>query len=246
MAPYFTKPLLNRPDLPFTINSSSAAVQAPASIGGLGASFFFSGGFANGMSRNIAQTFSVFSIAAWFYPRTLRATDNFLWRSVVSFTGWYLLDTNGTPKFSVFDGTTSATALGTTTDVTNQWQHMVGVSNSVSLRSVYRNGAGKGTDTTTISAVAASTNEDIAQNGGFDAIDGLIADIRIWNRALSDAEVWSLYDPQMRWDLYWQPNTRAYSFLQSAAAFDATQFPHIPMDQPYIVPVKMVPSGRVS
>ena len=31
---------------------------------------------------------------------------------------------------------------------------------------------------------------------------GLIGDLRIYNRALSAAEIWSLYAPQTRWDLY--------------------------------------------
>jgi hypothetical protein len=74
---------------------------------------------------------------------------------------------------------------------------------------------------------------------------GPIWHVGMWLRAFSASEVWNIANV-VPWDLYWQPNTRAYSFLQSAAAFDATQFPHIPLDVPYIVPTKMVPSGRVS
>ena len=73
---------------------------------------------------------------------------------------------------------------------------------------------------------------------------GQIAEVRVYNRALTDNEVWELYAPQTRWDLYWQPSRRVY--VQAPASFDATQFPHIPLDNPYIVPTRMVPSGRVS
>jgi len=40
-------------------------------------------------------------------------------------------------------------------------------------------------------------------------------ELRVYDRALSDAEVWSLYDPQTRWDLYWQ---RRRTFFLPAAA----------------------------
>ena len=35
---------------------------------------------------------------------------------------------------------------------------------------------------------------------------GGLRDACVWNRALSAAEVWSLYDTRTRWDLYWQPS----------------------------------------
>lgn len=74
-----------------------------------------------------------------------------------------------------------------------------------------------------------------------------ILDARIYNRYWSTPEVQIGSQPQAGFDLYWQPSNRAYSFMSSQqAAFDATQFPHIPMDQPYLVPTRMVPSGRVS
>jgi hypothetical protein len=63
-----------------------------------------------------------------------------------------------------------------------------------------------------------TNREEIGAIGGISGWDGLIADVRIYKRALSDAEVWALYDPRSRWDLYWQPNTRAYSFMSAIAA----------------------------
>jgi hypothetical protein len=113
----------------------------------------------------------------------------------------------------------------------------------------YVNGISQGTANTngdTVSSKTISIGSDTGLDSRNRQFSGWISDVMVWNRELTQQEVWQLYAPSSRWDLYWQPNTRAYSFLQSAAAFDATQFPHIPMDQPYIVPVKMVPSGRVS
>jgi hypothetical protein len=47
------------------------------------------------------------------------------------------------------------------------------------------------------------------------AMNGWGCDFRIYNRALTDAEVWELYQPSTRWDLYWQPQ-RSYVFLAAA------------------------------
>lgn len=47
------------------------------------------------------------------------------------------------------------------------------------------------------------------------AVDGFACDFRIYNRALSDAEVFELYQPSTRWDLYWQP-ARSYVFIEAA------------------------------
>lgn len=38
--------------------------------------------------------------------------------------------------------------------------------------------------------------------------NGRIADERVYDRALSPAEIWHQYDPATRWDLYWQPSGR--------------------------------------
>lgn len=45
--------------------------------------------------------------------------------------------------------------------------------------------------------------------------DGAIAYVGIWNRALSPDEVWSLYEPSTRWDVYWRP--RRFYMLPAAA-----------------------------
>lgn len=48
---------------------------------------------------------------------------------------------------------------------------------------------------------------------------GGFADLRIYNRALTEPEMRALYDPQTRWDLYWQPTRRVYSLPPIAAPF---------------------------
>jgi hypothetical protein len=53
-------------------------------------------------------------------------------------------------------------------------------------------------------------------------VDGFGCDFRIWNRALTDAEVWELYQPSTRWEMYWQ-SRRAY--VSNAIAASAATFP---------------------
>jgi hypothetical protein len=44
-----------------------------------------------------------------------------------------------------------------------------------------------------------------SNGGGGEFWNGLIGDARIYRRGLSPAEIWGLYDPQTRWDLYKSP-----------------------------------------
>lgn len=39
-------------------------------------------------------------------------------------------------------------------------------------------------------------------------VDGWCADLAVWNRALSDAEIYALWAPESRWSHYWEPTRR--------------------------------------
>jgi len=108
-----------------------------------------------------------------------------------------------------------------------QWHLAVGVFTSSTSRAAYVDGAYKGTNTTS-NAGSSSPNRtvigaryDSGANGQF--AEGNIAHVCIWNRALTDAEVWALYDPRTRWDLYAVPSRRVYFDL--AAAPGGTTWP---------------------
>jgi len=56
-----------------------------------------------------------------------------------------------------------------------------------------------GPENNSISGVIGALNN----NGAYQRVwDGLIGDVRVYNRALTPAEVWQLYDPATRWELY--------------------------------------------
>ena len=46
--------------------------------------------------------------------------------------------------------------------------------------------------------------------------DNKMWDARIWNRVLAPAEMWALYHPTTRWDLYWQPRIMVPGFVAAA------------------------------
>lgn len=55
-----------------------------------------------------------------------------------------------------------------------------------------------------------SGSDPIGLCGTNNNVQGWYADFRVWDRALSAAEVWALYDPATRWDLYWVPGRTLY------------------------------------
>jgi hypothetical protein len=91
-------------------------------------------------------------------------------------------------------GGTGANGTTSTGFTTGPWYHACGVFASTTSRSAYLNGAGKGTDTTSITASADRTLIGARINGGTVGAfyTGRVADAAIWNIDLTDAEVASL------------------------------------------------------
>jgi len=98
-------------------------------------------------------------------------------------------------------------ALTSTGYSANTWHHACGLARSITDRSAYIDGGSRGNNAVSRDVSAATQLRiGLRFNGGQD-FDGTIADVRIYNRALSDPEVFALWDPRTRWDLY-QPIRR--------------------------------------
>jgi hypothetical protein len=54
-------------------------------------------------------------------------------------------------------------------------------------------------------------------SGGGSNADCLWESVQQWNRILTDEEVWRLYDPPTRYELYWTPSNRTF-FLPAAVS----------------------------
>ncbi len=143
-----------------------------------------------------------FSVAAWVYATStkvgMEAVDkaaNIL-AGGNTYGGWALGEVSGAPIFKISDSAdgTYATA-STSTTYTGQWVHLAGVRSGNTIL-LYVNGASAG------SASAVGVNVNIDKTlvvGGHTAAwlwPGYIDDVRIWNRALSPAEVSWIYNAQ--------------------------------------------------
>jgi len=115
-------------------------------------------------------------------------------------------------------------------------------------RVLYRNGLSEATSTTSIdSGTISRVGLYVNSHSGFPQgpAAGVFAfDLRFYNRCLSAQDVWIMYDPATRWDLYWVPSTK--TFFDIGAAFNAATFPRATFDDFARRPDRMIPSGRVA
>jgi hypothetical protein len=101
---------------------------------------------------------------------------------------------------------------------TNEWEHACGTF-ATTRRVAYRNGSlASSANTASVSPtnalrVGINSLPGLSPNPG---VQGAIAHACVWSRVLSEAEIWSLYDPATRWDLYYPLGRRVWSFATAA------------------------------
>jgi len=132
------------------------------------------------------------TLAAWVYS-TSTATQNIIVNNAPTNASSVGIALSGS---SVIAYTNSAVATTTSNYSINQWQHICAVFASTTNRSVFLNGGSKGTNT----ALQATVGLDRTNIGVFgsgttvgDPLIGQIAEVGIWNVALEDSEVASLF-----------------------------------------------------
>jgi uncharacterized protein YmfQ (DUF2313 family) len=100
--------------------------------------------------------------------------------------------TSGHPWIRASSGGTFGQAYnGSVTATLNAWQHICGVCNSTTLRAIFLNGGSKLTDTTYMEPGGVS-QVFVNAGGSGPNTHGQIADVAVWNAALTDAEVLAL------------------------------------------------------
>lgn len=99
-------------------------------------------------------------------------------------------------------GATNANATTTTGVTVGQWHLATAVFETTTDRRVFIDGGSKGTNATAATPAGLNrTHMARSVSDGFN-LNGQIAEVRIYNRALSDAEVRQMWEPRTRWDLY--------------------------------------------
>jgi hypothetical protein len=96
-------------------------------------------------------------------------------------------------------GTHKTPSAGAVND--GRW-HLAGITVEGTAIIFYVDGVSVGTATGQQPTTFAGTKNFGADNAGGAAFTGSLADPRIYNRALSPGEMWSLYDHATRWELY--------------------------------------------
>jgi hypothetical protein len=135
------------------------------------------------------------TMAVWAYLDNVTHPRDFVSVSSKTQLAVLRLNVNGT-QFRIADqGNVNAVANGGTVSA-NVWNHYAGVFVSGSSRTPYTNGVAGAENTTTVAAITPTfTNIGAFYAGTATAIqfmDGLIAEVGIWNAALTAAEIASL------------------------------------------------------
>jgi hypothetical protein len=147
-------------------------------------------------------TVAPLTFACWFYPDTdtqaqavMSITDNTETNS--NRFGMFIQGATAGDPLQIFAQSPSATGAITSTAgfTASTWNHACGVFESTTSRTVYLDGANSATNNTSVTPsgvdrirIAGRFNNGIA--GAY--FDGLIAEVGIWNAALTAAEVASL------------------------------------------------------
>lgn len=139
-----------------------------------------------------------FTMSAWVNARTIAATDTIMsmWNSATTTMYYGIQLVNGAPSI-VASNTTAVTTTTTRIIGTWGWYHIVWVFNSGTNRQIYINGEFYANSATT-SAPYAATNSRIrvwrnANSSTTNYFDWYIDDASLYNKALSAAEIKTLY-----------------------------------------------------
>ena len=127
-------------------------------------------------------------------------------------------------QFRVFGSGGSGFTATTSGYSANTWHHICGIEYATDSRAAFIDGGSKGTNSTDITpasldntVIGAQYAWNGAANQVYSPMSGTIADVRIYNRALSDEEVAELYNPETRWELY-QPRVPLWTVGALAGA----------------------------
>ncbi len=165
--------------------------------GKYGNSFSFDGGDDNAQITNASSGLKLISsdatFSVWVKPNTIAGYDGIVGNNFTN--GWWFTLNAG--KASVWVATAGVVYTGNTTLAAGQWSNiLVSYKSSTKTATFYVNGVLDGT-AITASAIGDGGTTFYIGNDGRDgsgyAFDGLIDELRVYNRALSPAEVSKLY-----------------------------------------------------
>jgi hypothetical protein len=158
--------------------------------------------FASASSKYLSMTSSPVSgppltLACWFNASQTTTSDYLVSVSAaaINYFALAIFGANAGDPVGVFDyaGLGPYFAYTTAGYTANTWNHAAGVWTGLNNRTAYINGGNSGTNSST-QAASTLTQSQIGANAvvATNRMNGLIAEVGIWNAALTDAEIASL------------------------------------------------------
>lgn len=143
------------------------------------------------------------SLSVWVYPTAVSGTRRIITKAVGTLNNQneYDLRLSGSSVvFYFFSGATAYSVTGGSISV-NKLYHLCGTLGASGAMKLYINGVLVATGDTP-AGNSNNLNGDFATGAVASNFTGYVGDVRLYNRGLSAHEVWKLYDPATRWDLY--------------------------------------------
>lgn len=123
-------------------------------------------------------------------------------------------------RASLYDGTTSLSIVSGVTATVGEVYHLL-VTYRAGTLTLYVNGFNRGSDTDGAYSEGALGVLQISQASNY--FQGRIGEVRVYDRELSAAEAWQLYDPATRWALY-QPRLATVAMMSLVEDIVLTTF----------------------
>lgn len=203
---------------------SGAANYKGTTIGGL-AFDAVSGGIDSGEQYE-SLTSGAGSLLWWQFPRgaynsgvheTLWGENGF---GATEFSAQHFTDNNLYVGFNGGGATRIVVAASATNWLQGQWSPYVFTWNGTTTF-LYHRGLQIGTSSSGTNSPAKTLWFGMLENSG-SHFNGLLAHIALWNRALTPSEVWALYAPATRWDLYEASSRRVWRVWPTHSAWTST------------------------
>ncbi|MDO8524418.1 MAG: LamG domain-containing protein [bacterium] len=145
---------------------------------------------------------SNFSIGTWVKTSSVQAIKTIIYKGATSAANkgyWIYINATGVVIANIADGTNRPTAVSTSGWNNNQWHYVIVVFNRAGNSQVYMDGVANGTPAS-LAPIAGNTIDNAfsfrigGTSGANASADGIIDDVRIYNRALSAGEVGQMYN----------------------------------------------------
>jgi len=133
---------------------------------------------------------SIVTVAGWIYANDFETYNTVLAQYNGSYDGYSLYTFNNQPSFYIGGGS-YLEAVSPESINTGHWYHLAGTNDGISLK-IYVDGLLKA-EVSSVGCSGVTYDAYIGCDSSYAFFNGIIDDVRVYNRALSGGEIWALY-----------------------------------------------------